>query len=173
MICEVVQQMGKILVYIVSDSVGETGELVAKAAVSQYRPGLQDVTFQRFPHIESKEQLREIVQIAVQQNAMIVYTIVKDYMRTYLQEECERNHIASTDLMGPLMDMLTDSLKIEPIEEPGLVRKLDDDYFKKIEAIEFAVKYDDGRDPRGLLKADIILVGVSFEFDISCRIRIM
>ena len=48
-----------------------------------------------------------------------------------------------------------------PFEEPGLVRQLDDDYFKKIEAIEFAVKYDDGRDPRGILKADIVLVGVS------------
>ena len=43
------------------------------------------------------------------------------------------------------------------MEEPGLVRKLDEDYFKKIEAIEFAVKYDDGRDPRGLLLADIVL----------------
>ncbi len=43
----------------------------------------------------------------------------------------------------------------------GLVRKLDDDYFKRVEAIEFAVKYDDGRDPRGILRADIVLVGVS------------
>ena len=49
----------------------------------------------------------------------------------------------------------------KPLEEPGLVRKLDEDYFKKIEAIEFAVKYDDGRDPRGILMADIVLVGVS------------
>ena len=41
----------------------------------------------------------------------------------------------------------------KPLEEPGLVRQLDEDYFKKIEAIEFAVKYDDGRDPRGILKS--------------------
>jgi len=45
--------------------------------------------------------------------------------------------------------------------EPGLVHKLDEDYFKKVEAIEFAVKYDDGRDPRGISRADIILLGVS------------
>lgn len=153
--------MDKILAFIISDSVGETGELVAKAAVSQFRPGLQDVNFQRFPHIESVEQLTEIVQLAVEQNAVIVYTVVKSHLRLFLHEECQRNHVSSTDLMGPLMDMLTQTLKIEPIEEPGLVRKLDDDYFKKIEAIEFAVKYDDGRDPRGLLKADIVLVGVS------------
>ncbi|HZG12766.1 pyruvate, water dikinase regulatory protein [Kurthia gibsonii] len=153
--------MDKILVYVVSDSVGETGELVAKAAVSQFRPGLQDVTFQRFPHIDSKEQLSEIVQIAVSQQAMIVYTIVQESLRYFLHAECEMYRIPHNDLMGPLMEMLSDSLHLEPIEEPGLVRKLDDDYFQKIEAIEFAVKYDDGRDPRGLLKADIVLIGVS------------
>ena len=42
-----------------------------------------------------------------------------------------------------------------------MARKLDEDYFKKVEAIEFAVKYDDGRDPRGILRADIVLIGVS------------
>ena len=59
------------------------------------------------------------------------------------------------------MIYLKQNLEEKPLEEPGFVRKLDEDYFKKIEAIEFAVKYDDGRDPRGLLKADIVLVGVS------------
>lgn len=153
--------MSKILIYVVSDSVGETGELVAKAAVSQFRPGLQDASFKRFPHVESVEQLNEIVQIAKAQNAIIVYTVVKEHMRDTLQANCEANGVPSIDLMGPLMNVLSETLQLEPIEEPGLVRKLDDDYFKKIEAIEFAVKYDDGRDPRGLLKADIVLVGVS------------
>jgi regulator of PEP synthase PpsR (kinase-PPPase family) len=50
---------------------------------------------------------------------------------------------------------------VKPKYQPGLVRQLDDDYFKKIEAVEFAVKYDDGRDPRGIIKADIVLIGVS------------
>jgi regulator of PEP synthase PpsR (kinase-PPPase family) len=49
----------------------------------------------------------------------------------------------------------------EPKNEPGLIRKLDEKYFKKVEAIEFAVKYDDGKDPRGLKKADIVLIGIS------------
>uniref|UniRef100_UPI0020BF629D kinase/pyrophosphorylase n=1 Tax=Bacillus paralicheniformis TaxID=1648923 RepID=UPI0020BF629D len=53
------------------------------------------------------------------------------------------------------------NMEENPLETPGIVHMLDDDYFKKIEAIEFAVKYDDGRDPRGLLQAEIVLVGVS------------
>jgi regulator of PEP synthase PpsR (kinase-PPPase family) len=59
------------------------------------------------------------------------------------------------------MDQLLHFYECKPLYEPGLVRKLDESYFKKVEAIEFAVKYDDGRDPRGITRADIVLIGVS------------
>ncbi len=153
--------MKKLHIFIVSDSVGETGELVAKAAVSQFRPGLQDTSLKRFPHIETLDHVKEIVYLAKIQQAIIVYTLVKRQMRSSVQKECAIHGVRSIDLMGPLMDTLNEDLNEIPFEEPGLVRKLDDDYFQKIEAIEFAVKYDDGRDPRGLLLADIVLVGVS------------
>ncbi|MFX3674413.1 MAG: pyruvate, water dikinase regulatory protein [Paenisporosarcina sp.] len=153
--------MKRLHIFIVSDSIGETGELVAKAAVSQFRPGLQDTSLKRFPHVETVDQLKEIVIIAKEQNAMILYTLVQKHMRSFLLNESVTYGIRSIDLMGPLLDTLEDDLSEKPFEEPGLVRKLDDDYFQKIEAIEFAVKYDDGRDPRGLLIADIVLVGVS------------
>ncbi|MBK3493316.1 kinase/pyrophosphorylase [Viridibacillus sp. YIM B01967] len=153
--------MNKLAVFIVSDSVGETGELVTKAAISQFRPGMQDTFLKRFPHVESLEQLNEIVHLATEQGAIIVYTLVKEEMRSYVQHLSDNMLVPSIDLMGPLMARLEETLAVRPVEEPGLVRKLDDDYFKKIEAIEFAVKYDDGRDPRGLLLADIVLVGVS------------
>lgn len=65
------------------------------------------------------------------------------------------------DLLGPMMELIERSVDERPLEQPGLVHQLDDYYFKKIEAIEFAVKYDDGRDPRGLLLADVVLLGVS------------
>jgi regulator of PEP synthase PpsR (kinase-PPPase family) len=59
------------------------------------------------------------------------------------------------------MATLEDSLKVAPSNKPGLVRRLDEEYFRRVDAIEFAVKYDDGRDPRGLLRADVVLIGVS------------
>ena len=153
--------MNKLQIFIVSDSVGETGELVAKAAVSQFRPGLQDTSLKRFPHIETVDHVKEIVQLAKIERAMIVFTLVQKNMRSILQKECAVAGVRSIDLLGPLIDTLEQDLNEIPFEEPGLVRQLDEDYFKKIEAIEFAVKYDDGRDPRGLLMADIVLVGVS------------
>src|SRR5699024_12653935 len=65
------------------------------------------------------------------------------------------------DIMGPMLSVMQRAFNKEPRLEPGLVHKLDEDYFKRVEAIEFAVKYDDGRDSRGIMRADIILIGVS------------
>lgn len=153
--------MRKLTLFIVSDSVGETADLVAKAAASQFTDGLQYVSMKRFSHIEDVSQLREIAFLAKQQNAIIIYTLVKGEMRRQLKQQCVEKNLHCIDLLGPVLSQISHALNEQPIEEPGLVRQLDEDYFKKIEAIEFAVKYDDGRDPRGILQADIVLVGVS------------
>ena len=153
--------MKKLILFIVSDSVGETADLVAKAAASQFRQGLETVLIKRFSHVEDESQLDEIVYLAKQQNAIIIYTLVKSAMCQKLKQECRIKEIQCIDLLGPIIERIGMELGEKPLEEPGLVRQLDEDYFKKIEAIEFAVKYDDGRDPRGILRADIVLVGVS------------
>jgi len=135
--------MRKLTLFIVSDSLGETAELVAKAAASQFGQGLEAVSLKRFSHIENATQLREIAFLAKEQHAIIIYTLVKNDMRIQLQEACMSKGIKCIDLLGPVVDHLSLELGEQPIEEPGLVRQLDDDYFKKMEAIEFAVKYDD------------------------------
>ncbi|MDE3839643.1 phosphoenolpyruvate synthase regulatory protein [Bacillus methanolicus] len=147
------------IIYVVSDSAGETAELVTKAALSQFNAA--DVTIKRFPYIEDKENIDEVIALAKLDQGMITYSLVKPEMRSYLKKRADEEGLYSCDIIGPLMDQLQMLYGKTPLFEPGLVRKLDEDYFKKIEAIEFAVKYDDGRDPRGILKADIILIGVS------------
>jgi len=153
--------MNSLRLFIVSDSVGETGELVAKAAISQYLNNDQNAVLKRFPYIDSIDHLQEIIKLAVAQKAFIVYTLVSQKLRDYMKSQTAIFHVTAVDLMGPLLDALEKELDAPPLQEAGLVRKLDDDYFKKVEAIEFAVKYDDGRDPRGILMADIVLVGIS------------
>lgn len=153
--------MRRLTLFIVSDSVGETADLVAKAAASQFKQGLETISIKRFSHIDEESQLDEIVYLAKQQNAIIIYTLVKSTMCQKLTEECHVKGIHCLDLLGPIINRIGIELGEKPLEEPGLVRQLDEDYFKKIEAIEFAVKYDDGRDPRGILRADIVLIGVS------------
>ncbi|WP_107942500.1 pyruvate, water dikinase regulatory protein [Metasolibacillus sp. FSL H7-0170] len=153
--------MDNLIFFVVSDSVGETGELSVRAAVSQFRPTFQNVEIRRFPRIKSFEELHEVVQLAIQEKAIIVYTLVEKEMRQKLYATALAQHVAAIDLLGPMIELLENSIKQAPLERPGLMHKLDDDYFKRIEAIEFAVKYDDGRDPRGVLLADVVLIGVS------------
>jgi [pyruvate, water dikinase]-phosphate phosphotransferase / [pyruvate, water dikinase] kinase len=147
------------VIYVVSDSVGETAELVTKAAMSQFNGS--HMILKRFPYVEELENIDEVISLVKLDKGMIAYTLVKPEMREYIKQQAAKEGIYACDLIGPLMDKIQELSGDTPLFEPGLVRKLDEDYFKKVEAIEFAVKYDDGRDPRGILKADIVLVGVS------------
>lgn len=146
-------------VYILSDSVGETAELVVKAGLSQFNNGNHKIS--RVPYVEDKKTIDEYLQIASERKAMIGFTLVDPELRNHLNQEAKKMNIEAIDIMGPTITAMEKFFESEPRLEPGLVHKLDEDYFKRVEAIEFAVKYDDGRDPRGIARADIILVGVS------------
>jgi [pyruvate, water dikinase]-phosphate phosphotransferase / [pyruvate, water dikinase] kinase len=147
------------LIYVVSDSIGETAELVVRAVASQFDRFAIDV--HKYPYIEDKESIDEIIASAKESKAMIVFTLVVPELKSYIVEQASRHAIPVVDVMGPLMNTLQEMLHEPPIGKPGLVRRLDEEYFRKVDAIEFAVKYDDGRDPRGLLRADVVLIGVS------------
>ncbi|WP_091735185.1 pyruvate, water dikinase regulatory protein [Marininema mesophilum] len=146
-------------IYLLSDSVGETAEFVVRAAASQFNGG--DVDIRRIPYVDDKKIILETVQAAAETHGMIAFTMVVTDLQEYLLEEAEKASVPVVDIMGPMLEGLAGLYKRDPKREPGLVRRLDEEYFRKIEAIEFAVKYDDGRDPRGLLRADIVLIGVS------------
>ncbi|PJK17561.1 phosphoenolpyruvate synthase regulatory protein [Chryseomicrobium excrementi] len=148
-------------IFIISDSIGETGELVAKAALSQFEDVYHKARIKRFTHIDSLDHIQEIVDLAKSHQAIIIYTLVRDDMKQQVANLSEKAGVEAIDLMGPVIEKFEKVIGIHAMQEPGLVRRLDEDYFAKIEAVEFAVKYDDGRDPRGLLQADIVLVGVS------------
>lgn len=149
----------KEIVYIISDSVGETADLVVKAVATQFNGGYVDI--KRHSHVENFEDIEDVLHMAKNGPSIIAYTIVIPTLKEYLDRRSSEEGIMAIDLLNPLMDAFTKAFKKDPKHEPKLMRKLDDSYFRKIEAIEFAVKYDDGRDPRGILRSDIVLIGVS------------
>ncbi len=146
-------------IYIVSDSIGETAELVVRAAASQFNSGTMEI--RRVPNISDLDTLEEIVKHAAQSKFIIAYTLVIDEMADFLEEKSKEAGVLCIDVLGPLIDAFKSVSHIEPRKEPGLLRKLDEMYYRRIEAVEFAVRYDDGKDPRGVNLADIVLVGVS------------
>lgn len=149
----------QITIYVMSDSIGETGELIAKAAVKQFLPSNYEI--KRYPYIVGEEQINEIFDEARTRNSIIIYTTVSEKNRDFIIKKGIEYDIPTVDVMTPPLEALEKQLGYEPKRESGIIRRLDESYFKKVEAVEFAVKYDDGKDPRGVVKADICLVGIS------------
>lgn len=148
----------KPVVYIVSDSIGETAEFLVKAASSQFN---NDFKIKRVPYVTDKRTIIEIVRAAKEDDALIAFTLVVPELVQLITEKCLQNKVPFCDLICPMINGLSKLFQCQPKCEPGLIHKLDDEYFRKVEAIEFAVKYDDGKDPKGMLEADVVLIGVS------------
>jgi [pyruvate, water dikinase]-phosphate phosphotransferase / [pyruvate, water dikinase] kinase len=146
-------------VYVISDSVGETAEFVVKAVATQFN--LEQAKIKVHSFVEDIHDIEEVIENAKITLSIIAYTLVVPDLKSYLDKRAAEEGIPAVDLLSPLLSAFTEKFGRYPNNQPGLVRKLDDAYFRKIEAIEFAVKYDDARDARGILKADIVLVGVS------------
>lgn len=146
-------------IYIISDGTGETADQVMKAALMQY---VNDHTkLIRYKNIRSESQVASIFEEAHQFKGIVVYTMVTEDLRKFILKISEQTGVPSVDLLGPLLDLLEKHLQKQSKSEPGLFHQVDANYFKRIEAIEFTVKHDDGKYTDNLEKADIILVGLS------------
>jgi len=155
----VINQENQPVVYVVSDSVGETADIVARAAVSQFNTGNIDI--RRIAYVNNTQYISDIVREAKEVPGVIAYTIVLPELREALIKEAKNHGVPVVDILGPMIDTLKRLTGRPPKMKPGLLHKIDKNYFRKVEAIEFAVKYDDGKDPRGILKSEIVIIGVS------------
>ncbi|NBI29925.1 pyruvate, water dikinase regulatory protein [Chengkuizengella marina] len=146
-------------IFICSDSIGETAETVVKATARQF--DMTQIEIKRVGHIQYEDQIKVVMEDAYSENAVVAYTLVQPELREMMKQEAIRLGVRAVDIMGPMMQAFIDTFNNIPKQEPGLLHKMDENYFKKVEAIEFAVKFDDGRDVRGLLQAELVLVGIS------------
>lgn len=145
-------------VYVVSDSLGDTAESVAKATVSQFDENIDII---RVPFIRHTEQIQRVIDEAAERGAVVCHTLVSAELRADFERIAEAKHVKYVDILGPMLNMVGTVSTTRPRMKPGIIHKLDEEYFKKVEAIEFAVKYDDGKNPAGFEKADVVLIGVS------------
>lgn len=147
-------------ILVVSDSIGETAEGVARAAASQFNG--TEIPTHRISYVDDPNAIRQVVQRASElPKALIVHTLILPELRALLKQEAIREGVPTVDIMGPTMEALRQLTETEPRLEAGLIHRLDQAYFRRIEAIEFAVRYDDGKEPSGLPRADLVLLGVS------------
>jgi hypothetical protein len=138
---------------------GETAHLVAKAVLSQFPEG--NVGLRRFSQIETPDAALEVMRAARDQPTMVIFTVIIPEVRDVIREKGEALGIPLVDIMGPALAGLEEVTGDRALLEPGLIHKLDERYFQRVEAVEFAVNHDDGKNPKGYRSADVVLLGVS------------
>ena len=144
--------------HIVSDATGETATRLVAALEAQFPE--QPFEEVRHPRVETVDDLRFVVDRAKGRPAVVVYTIVKPELREAMRDFCRRAKLHYCDILGPPLASIAKISGRAAQMAPGVRHPLDSAYFRRIAAIEFAVKYDDGVGS-GLPDADIVLVGVS------------
>lgn len=157
---ELQNECAPLVVFIISDSIGETGEQMARASLSQF----PDLTceLRRFPYVHSPESVDTILDEAKNcERALVLFTLVDPSLVAHVNAQCAALGIDHIDLLTSVTDRVRQYSSSDPQPIPGRMRRMDETYFQRIAAIEFAVKYDDGKDPRGFLQSDVVLIGVS------------
>ncbi len=145
-------------VFVVSDGTGDTGTATVRAAMLQFQSAWR---LRVFGDVRDVSEARRVILLAAEARALVVFSLVDGEVVAALNLEADRNGVVAVDLLGPLIAKVAQRLRAEPRHQPGLLHGFSDDYFKRIEAVEFAVRHDDGANVRTLYEADIVLTGVS------------
>lgn len=146
-------------VVIISDGTGSTATSITRAVTAQFKN--REIFLTRYKNVRTKEQLESIFTEAAIHHDLIVYTIVSSDLREYVAELSRQKHIRCLDVLGPALTVFSNFLDQEPLATPGLLHEVNDNYFKRVEAMEFTLNHDDGRNLESLSLADVILVGIS------------
>lgn len=149
-------------IFAVSDSKGVTVEMAANVAAAQFSNSETEVHL--FANVKSKDEIDRIIDQARSSKGIIIHSFVKHELSDYIWYEGRLSNVEVVNLLGPLLNRMSNFLHKVPDEKPGLFSQLNKDYFRRIEATEFAIKHDDGAHTDDLDKADIILLGVSRTF---------
>jgi len=146
-------------IYLVGEGTGETISKICRASLAQF--SREKVRVKTFFQVRDKQQIRRIAKEAVEDEVLIAFSVVETRLRDFLIKEAGRRGIKAIDVIGDFIMQLSMFLREEPMKIPGRQHILDEEYYRRMEAINFAVKHDDGKAPQGLRLADLILVGLS------------
>lgn len=145
--------------YIFSDSTGETGERIVRATMSQFDH--KGIFVHKKSHLRTFEDISNAIGAVAKNPGLIVYTLVNEKHADFLNTEAGRLGLKTVDLITPILQEMKGFLDLPAKHKPGLLYKMNEEYLRRIEAINFTVAHDDGQLTKDLAKADIVLVGLS------------
>ena len=117
-------------VFVVSDGTGGTASRALDAALTQFEGTAVKIEIR--PRISTEEQIHQVVHDASKVKALIIHTLVSNDLRRMMLHLGRRHNIETIDLLGPLLDRLSEQLAVHPAEQPGLFRQLNESYFRRI-----------------------------------------
>ena len=151
--------MTKLHLHLLSDSTGETLEMIAKAALSQF--DAVEVERHFWPMVRSQQHLDRIMQEITHFPGLVVFTLVNPDIRRNLEESCAEAKMPTVSALDAVTESLSLALGQEQLHRPGRQHQMDEAYFKRVEAIQFTIAHDDGLMWEEWEEADIVLAGVS------------
>jgi [pyruvate, water dikinase]-phosphate phosphotransferase / [pyruvate, water dikinase] kinase len=146
-------------IYIVSGGKGVAGHTIVETMLIQYPDNKIPIIME--PEVLTAERVEEITNRVAETRGAVVHTMVDHKIRRLVVEACEHKNIPHFDLVGGLAEYLDQTLDIRPVEQPGLFRLRNIEYFRRVRAIEFTMAHDDGQNVSKIENADVVLTGVS------------
>lgn len=146
-------------VYILSDGTGQSAINVVRACLIQFDD--LNVKMIVYSKMDTEEKIRAALMEAKNERAFVAFTIARKSLRRVIHTICHDEDILHHDILGPPVEKFKMFLDKEPKEDPNLLRRVDSKYFKRIEAIDFAIEHDDGKSLKNIKDADLILLGLS------------
>ncbi len=146
-------------IFVVSGGKGVAGHTMLHSLLIQYPDHKLPVNV--IPNVQSKEKIEEVVMRVKKAGGVLTHTMVNRNLRETLIDSCKRHQVKEIDFMGPIANFLEDELGLKSVNVPGLYRRINAQYFDRIEAIEFTMNHDDGLNAERIHNAEIILTGVS------------
>ena len=151
--------MGKLHIHLVSDSTGETLDMVAKAGLAQFEEVATSRHF--WPMVRSEGHLERVMDAIGNQPGLVLHTLIKHELRVQLEHRCHHMGLTAIPVLDPLVTALSSALGRQVTGKPGRQHVMDAAYFARVDAIQFTIAHDDGIGADHWEEADVLLAGVS------------
>jgi len=146
-------------IFVVSGGKGVTGHTIVQTLIIQYPENRLKVKI--IPDVHTEKKIIDVIKKVKEANGILSHTMVNSDLRIFLIEECKKQQVRQADLMGGLANIIENDFGLQSVKTPGLYRRINAQYYKRIEAIEYTLNHDDGLNTQKLHDADIIVIGVS------------
>jgi regulator of PEP synthase PpsR (kinase-PPPase family) len=148
-------------VFVVSDATGKTASGIVRSILVQFKEMVDHFFITHYSFVREKGKIDKIVERAKEQEALIIHTFAEDELREYFNYQLQAGNVRFIDVFQNIIPAFTEFIGISPAHHTGQQYKLNEEYFKKIEAMEFTIAHDDGQNLFDIQNADIIIIGPS------------